>query len=384
MTFAWPWMFLLLPLPWLVWKFLPPAAPGAALRLPQPVTLAQSTRRGATPRWRWLVASCAWLLLVAAAARPQQPAPPQAITHTGRALMLAVDCSGSMAIEDMRFGDTVTSRFAAVKAIAQRFIRQRSGDDVGLILFGTQAYLLTPMTFDVDAVARQMDGAAVGLAGRETAIGDAIVLAVKHLSALPARARVLVLLTDGVNTAGSVAPLDAAKLAKAAGVRIYTIGVGASAQAISVFGMQFPAPDNQLDVKVLAEIANTTGGQFFRASDGNQLAQAYRTIDDLEPLAAAHSLLRPDHEWYPWPLALAMLLGCALLPWRALRAYPSIGGSVHRDVSNERPVRPNLRHPGAGQSGGEPQGAPDGARAAVRDEASSHGRNQPVEDSPST
>jgi Ca-activated chloride channel family protein len=259
-------------------------------------------------------------LLVCAAARPQQLAPPQAIAHSGRALMLAVDCSGSMAIEDMRFGDTVVSRFAAVKAIAQRFIKMRSGDDVGLILFGTHAYLLTPMTFDVDAVARQMDGAAVGLAGRETAIGDAIVLAVKHLAALPARARVLVLLTDGVNTAGSVAPLDAARLAKAAGVRIYTIGVGSDAQTVSAFGMQLSVPGNQLDVRALTQIADETGGRFFRAADGEELAAAYRTIDALEPLATGHSLLRPDREWYPWPLGLALLLGCALLPWRTLLA----------------------------------------------------------------
>jgi Ca-activated chloride channel family protein len=318
MTFAWPWMFLLLPLPWLAWKFLPPAAPGAAMHLPQPVSLASSVKGTNLRRGRLAVAALAWTLLVCAAARPQQPAPPQAITHSGRALMLAVDCSGSMAIEDMRFGDTVVSRFAAVKAIAQHFIKMRSGDDVGLILFGTQAYLLTPLTFDVDAVTKQMRGAAVGLAGRETAIGDAITLAVKHLAALPARARVLVLLTDGVNTAGSVSPLDAARLAKAAGVRIYTIGVGSDTQSVNVFGMQLSASDNALDVQVLAHIADETGGRFFRAADGDELAAAYRTIDALEPLATGHSLLRPDHEWYPWPLGLALLLGCALLPWRSL------------------------------------------------------------------
>ncbi|HEX5961706.1 MAG TPA: VWA domain-containing protein [Rhodanobacteraceae bacterium] len=318
MTFAWPWMFLLLPLPWLVWKFLPPAAPGAALYLPQPIELEPAPSAAQVRHWRARVAAVAWLLLVCAAARPQQPAPPQAITHTGRALMLAVDCSGSMAIEDMRFGDQVVSRFAAVKAIAQRFIQQRSGDDVGLVLFGSHAYLLTPMTFDVAAVAQQMHGAAVGLAGRETAIGDAIVLSVKHLAALPARARVLVLLTDGVNTAGSVTPLDAAKLAKAAGVRIYTIGVGSDAQAISAFGMQLPVPDNQLDAQVLTRIADATGGRFFRAADTDQLAQAYQAIAALEPLAQGKSLFRPDREWYPWPLGLALLLGCIVLPWRAL------------------------------------------------------------------
>jgi len=324
MTFAWPWMFLLLPLPWLAWKFLPPTAPGVALRLPQPVALAQHAAASRIRHWRVWIAALAWGLLVCAVARPQQPAPPQAITHTGRALMLAVDCSGSMAIEDMRFGDTVVSRFAAVKAIAQRFIKLRSGDDVGLVLFGTQAYLMTPMTFDVDAVANQMGGAAVGLAGRETAIGDAIVLAVKHLSALPARARVLVLLTDGVNTSGSVAPLEAAKLAKAAGVRIYTIGVGSSAQTLDAFGFQFAAPDNQLDIQALTQIADTTGGRFFRASDGDQLAAAYQAIDALEPLASGHSLLRPDREWYPWPLALALLLACVLLPWNRGRMRKTV------------------------------------------------------------
>lgn len=319
MTFAWPWMFLLLPLPWLAWKLLPPAAPGVALHLPQHIALSGVSMRPGASRTRMLVAALAWLLLVCAAARPQQPAPPQALTHTGRALMLAVDTSGSMAIEDMRFGDQVVSRFAAVRAIAQRFIAQRSGDDVGLILFGTHAYLLTPLTFDVAAVAKQMSGAAIGLAGRETAIGDAIVLAVKHLQALPARARVLVLLTDGVNTAGSVAPQAAATLAKAAGVRIYTIGVGADAQTLNVFGMPMQAQDSELDVGVLTRLADTTGGRFFRAADVDQLAAAYRTIDALEPLAQGESLLRPNREWYPWPLALAMLLGCGLLPWHALR-----------------------------------------------------------------
>ena len=317
MNFAWPWMFLALPLPWLAWKLLPAAPQRAAIQLPQPISLQHlaSTRPGG-PRWRLVVAALAWLAVVCAAARPQQPAPPQAINNTGRALMLAVDCSGSMAIPDMRWGGQDVSRFAAVKAIAQRFIAQRSGDDVGLILFGTHAYLLTPMTFDVHTVAEQMSGAAIGLAGRETAIGDAIALAVKHLAALPARARVLVLLTDGVNTAGSVDPLAAAKLAKAAGVRIYTIGVGADAQSINVFGFQIAQSDSALDVGTLTQIADATGGRFFRAADGAQLADAYRAIDRLEPLATGHALLRPDHEWYPWPLALALLLGCALLPWQ--------------------------------------------------------------------
>ena len=317
--FAWPWMFALLPLPLAAWWLLPPA-PVAAMRLPHRMTAtrghAQDARRG-----RLLLALLAWLLAVTAAARPQQIAPPEALVRSGRALMLAVDVSGSMAIQDMPLGTQMVSRFAAVKAIAGDFIAQRQGDEVGLVLFGTHAYLLTPLTFDVATVAKQLDGSAIGLAGRETALGDAIVLATKHLAKLPARSRVLVLLTDGVNTAGAVAPLQAAQLAKAAGVRIYTIGIGsAGGETLSVFGTQIPAPDQDLDISTLNSIAQQTGGKFFRASDADQLADAYRAIDALEPLARGDALLRPRQERYPYPLAAALLLGCALLPWRgALR-----------------------------------------------------------------
>ena len=314
--FAWPWVFALLPLPLLAWWLLPPA-PAAAMRLPHRIAATRTHSREAR-RWRVSIAVLAWLLAVTAAARPQQIAPPEALVRSGRALMLAVDVSGSMAIQDMPLGTQVVSRFAAVKAIAGDFVAQRQGDEVGLVLFGTHAYLLTPLTFDVATVAKQLDGAAIGLAGRETALGDAIVLATKHLSKLPARSRVLVLLTDGVNTAGAVAPLQAAQLAKAAGVRIYTIGIGsAGGETLSVFGMQIPAPDQDLDVSTLNSIAQQTGGKFFRAADADQLADAYRAIDRLEPLARGDALLRPREERYPYPLVAALLLGCALLPWRS-------------------------------------------------------------------
>jgi len=321
--FAWPWMFALLPLPLLAWWVLPPA-PAAAMRLPHRIASTRTRSRNAS-RWRLLLAALAWLLAVTAAARPQQIAPPEALVRSGRALMLAVDVSGSMAIQDMPLGAQMVSRFAAVKAIAGDFVARRQGDEVGLVLFGTHAYLLTPLTFDVVTVAKQLDGAAIGLAGRETALGDAIVLATRHLAKLPASARVLVLLTDGVNTAGSVAPLDAARLAKAAGVRIYTIGIGsAGGETLSVFGMQVPAPDQDLDISTLSSIAQQTGGKFFRAADADQLADAYHAIDAIEPLARGDALLRPREERYPYPLAAALLLGCTLLPWRsALRVVPA-------------------------------------------------------------
>ncbi|MEO6967023.1 MAG: VWA domain-containing protein [Rhodanobacteraceae bacterium] len=319
-TFAWPWVFLMLPLPWLLRHALPPAPSSVALRLPHRIKLTNTPKSGGGYRWRVWLAALAWLLAVTAAARPQQLAPPEALARSGRALMLAVDCSGSMAIEDMPMGSDIVSRFAAVKAIAGDFIAQRKGDEVGLVLFGSNAYLLTPLTFDVATVAKQLDGAAIGLAGRETAIGDAIVLATRHLSKLPARSRVLVLLTDGVNTAGNVAPLDAAKLAAAAGVRIYTIGIGSSGgETLSVFGLRLPAPDENLDTDTLGKIASETGGKFFHAGDADQLADAYRSIDALEPLARGKALLRPREERYPWSLGAALLLSCLLVPWRALR-----------------------------------------------------------------
>ncbi|WEN16088.1 VWA domain-containing protein [Rhodanobacter sp. AS-Z3] len=307
--FAWPWMIVLLPLPWLLRHWLRPAAPGQALHLPQPgVRLASVAGRRAQGASPWLLA-LAWLCLLAAAARPQWIGPPQPQQRSGRALMLAVDLSGSMHTGDMQLAGQQVSRFAAVEAIAGDFISRRHGDEMGLILFGSQAFLVTPLTYDLSAVRAQLEGAAVGLAGTETAIGDAIGVAVKRLSALPEQARVLVLLTDGVNNAGSIAPRDAARAAKAAGVRIYTIGVGATQMRIpGFFGSQLVNPSADLDAKMLTDIAEQTGGRFFRATDSRELADAYRAIDALEPMPQHGPALRPRHELFRWPLLASILL----------------------------------------------------------------------------
>lgn len=305
--FAWPWVFWLMPLPWLARRMLAPATPGPALHLPQPgVDLTafngHPVRRGAL----WLLA-LAWLCLLGAAARPQWVGPPQAQRHSGRALLLAVDLSGSMRTPDMTLAGQAVSRFAAVKAIAGNFIDRRQGDEMGLILFGSRAFLVTPLTYDLSAVRAQLQGAAVGLAGTETAIGDAVAIAVKRLSALPEQARVLVLLTDGVNNAGAISPLEAARAAKAAGVRIYTVGIGATRMRIpGFFGSQMVNPSADLDVSMLTQMADETGGRFFRATDSGELADAYRAIDALEPMPQTGPTLRPRREWYPWPLAAAL------------------------------------------------------------------------------
>lgn len=326
---AWPWVFALAPLPWLAWRGLRPASPLRALRLPHPAALA-ALPAGAGMRRRphgrtWLLL-LAWLALLLAAARPQWLGAPQPFARSGRALMLAVDLSGSMNTPDMHIGGQAVSRFAAVEAIASDFVGRRHGDQVGLILFGTRAYLVTPLTFDLHAVAAQLQGAAVGLAGRETAIGDAIAVAVRRLRRLPQQARVLILLTDGVNTAGSIDPRRAARIAAAAHVRIYTIGIGADRMQVpGLFGPQTVNPSADLDVDMLTAIASETGGRFFRATDTAQLADAYRTIGRLEPVAGRAHLLRPRRELFRWPLllaVLALLLAALPAPLRARGVQP--------------------------------------------------------------
>ncbi|MCX7515073.1 VWA domain-containing protein [Frateuria hangzhouensis] len=316
--FAWPWLALLLPLPWLLRRWLRPLPPGQALHLPHPgVTLTAIERNPGRGRASWWLA-LAWLCLVAAATRPQWVGPPQAQQRSGRAMLLAIDLSGSMRTEDMRLAGQDVSRFEAVEAIASDFIARRAGDELGLVLFGSRAFLVTPLTYDLGAVLAQLKGAAVGLAGTETAIGDAIAVAVKRLAGLPQQARVLVLLTDGVNNAGSISPAQAAEAAKAAGVRIYTIGVGATRMRVpDFFGMRVVNPSADLDEAMLTQIANETGGRFYRATDTHELAGAYRAIDALEPMPQHGPTLRPRHELFRWPLGAAMLLFAGALLARA-------------------------------------------------------------------
>jgi Ca-activated chloride channel family protein len=308
----------LLPLPWLLRRWLRPLPPGQALHLPHPgVALAAIERQPGRGRANWWLA-LAWLCLVAAAARPQWVGPPQAQQRSGRAMLLAIDLSGSMRTEDMQLAGQDVSRFEAVEAIAGDFITRRAGDELGLVLFGSRAFLVTPLTYDLDAVHAQLKGAAVGLAGTETAIGDAIGVAVKRLAGLPQQARVLVLLTDGVNNAGNIAPEQAAAAAKAAGVRVYTIGVGATRMRVpDFFGMRMVNPSADLDEAMLTRIANQTGGRFFRATDTRALAEAYRAIDALEPMPQHGPVLRPRQELFRWPLGAALLLFALALLARA-------------------------------------------------------------------
>lgn len=321
---AWPWLWLALPLPWLAQRVLPIArSRGTALRLPGTDTAAVLAVRGRHGRGAGLLAWLAWTLLVLAASRPQSLGPAQQPPSSGRGLFIALDLSGSMSEPDMTLGGNRVERLTAAKAVLADFLDRRAGDRVGLVVFGERAYVLTPLTRDLGTVRAQLSDSVVNLAGRSTAIGDAIALAVKRLSRLPKGERVLVLLTDGVSNAGMLDPLAAAQLARKAGVRIHTIAFGGDGDTVSVFGMPITLPggDDDVDEDTLRQISALTGGQMFRARDADELAAIYREIDRLEPVAQAGRSWRPKIERYPAVLLAALAVATLAWAWpRARRA----------------------------------------------------------------
>jgi Ca-activated chloride channel family protein len=317
--FVWPWAFLLLILPWLVYKLAPPAlaAEEAALWVPSLSAFgAVRDRQKKVRRWGWqlFLAVFCWLLLVSATARPQWLGEPIELPVSGRDLLLAVDLSGSMQTEDFRLGSQNVDRLTALKVVASDFIQRRVGDRLGLILFGEQAYVQTPLTFDRRTVGLLLNESAIGLAGDRTSIGDAIGLAVKRLKQGEGKEQILILLTDGANTAGQLTPLKAAELASREGLKIYTIGIGADAMEVrSFFSSRTVNPSADLDEATLTAIATTTGGRYFRARDTEQLAEIYAELDRLEPVEREHDVYRPVSELYFWPLGLALFCGAGLI-----------------------------------------------------------------------
>jgi Ca-activated chloride channel family protein len=258
-----------------------------------------------------------WLLLLTAAARPTWIGEPVELPNSGRDLMMAVDISGSMQVEDMQVGQTLVSRVDAVRQVGADFISHRTGDRLGLILFGSNAYVQSPLSFDTATVKRFLAEAQIGFAGKETAIGDAIGLAVKRLKERPAESRVLILLTDGQDNASSVKPLDAAQLAAKLGIRIYTIGIGADALTLpglfgSSFGSRQVNPSAELDEAGLKEIARLTGGEYFRARNPQELVNIYHLLDQLEPVEQENTMYRPRQALGYLPLLGALLISFLL------------------------------------------------------------------------
>lgn len=264
-----------------------------------------------------IILSFIWVLLVLAVMRPQLVDQFTSIQNQGYDLMLAVDISGSMRALDFSTNEEIISRLDMTKIVVGKFVRERVGDRVGLILFGEQAYLHVPLTLDTLSIGHMLNNAVSGMAGDATSIGDAIGLAVRNLRERPEGSRILVLLTDGEDTASSIPPLEAAKLAKQYHIRIYTIGVGKEGSV--------PYPDDRggvamvqmsLNEMLLKDIAQITNGQYFRATDGDTLAQIYGKINTLEKTIseANEYLIREPLYRYPLGIAAVLFLALCMIP----------------------------------------------------------------------
>lgn len=305
LEFVTPMAFLLLPLPWLVRRLLPAVQQQiASIRVPF-FSLLRTLDAGAPAmmsgsRASLLSLTLLWLCLVVACARPQWIGDAVELPATGRDLLLAVDISNSMNEPDMAIDGRRVRRVDMVKYVVADFIERRRGDRIGLILFGSQAYLQAPLTFDVDTVKTFLMEAQLGFAGPSTAIGDALGLAVKRLRERPENHRVVILLTDGRNESGSIDPQQAANLAAQAGVRVYTIGVASRRYS------------RMIDGDAMQAIAQSTGGEFFHAEDQADLAEIYQHIEQLEAMEQQGKSFRPVKELYYWPLAIALLLSALI------------------------------------------------------------------------
>jgi Ca-activated chloride channel family protein len=310
--FAWIWVLVILPLPLIIYFTFPRKATSesAALLVPNYLKVhsngEKSQRKSSS---RLYLAGLIWCCLVVAAARPQWLGEPVSIPNEGRDLMIAVDLSGSMKQADMRINGREVNRLVMTKYVLKDFIERRVGDRLGLILFADTAYLQAPLTFDRETVKTLLDESVLGLVGERTAIGDAIGLAVKRFDDKEESNRVLILLTDGRNTAGNITPEQANELAIDKGITVYTIGLGAEIQEVpSVFGRRTINPSQDLDEKLLLEIAKSTGGQYFRARDTQELESIYATLDKLEPIEGEGQMLRPLTALFYLPLLLALVL----------------------------------------------------------------------------
>ncbi|USH01735.1 VWA domain-containing protein [Grimontia kaedaensis] len=309
---AWWWALLLLPLPWLVYRFVRPIPRPAAIHLPQLPQGLGSQQTGS--RLRIVLMSLLWISLVAALTRPVWYGDPIQIQPEHRDMMLAVDLSGSMEIEDMLLpSGGAINRLDAVKHVLSEFIGKRDGDRLGLVLFADHGYLQTPLTLDRNTVAQQLERAVLGLIGKQTAIGEGLGVATKTFIDSKAPQRVIILLSDGANTAGVIDPLEAAKLAKEYDVTIYTVGVGAEEmRQRSLFGSRVVNPSQDLDERMLLAIAQSTGGEYFRARNPEELEKIYQIIDQLEPISTVQQTWRPRDEMFRYPLALALLLSALI------------------------------------------------------------------------
>lgn len=322
LSLTWWWVLALIPAPWFARKILP-ASTGidSAVYVPllngnradSPVE-SRSNLLGRICLW------CFWICLVLALSRPYWIGEPTHRSISGRDIMLAIDISGSMQEADMRIDNRRASRLEVLKMVVSNFIQRREGDRIGLILFGTKAYTYVPLTFDIDALNQLLGDISSGLAGRLTAIGDAIGIAVKTLGDQASKHKVLILVTDGSNTAGMNSPLAAASIAAHQGMTIYTIGVGNDAEAMrELLNQNNIGPGTELNEPLLRQIATVSGGRYFRARDSHSLQRIYQTLDRLQPAEIATRLHRPQLDLFAVPLGCGLAFLLAFMIYEVYR-----------------------------------------------------------------
>lgn len=332
---AWPLAFLLpsLLLWALIWRHQRRDGDGgAALRFPSLAGVAPLRRSWRLRLLRPLAALRPLILLLLALAllRPQLGHRDRTLWRHGVDIMLAVDTSGSMQALDLdadRAIDRRRNRLEVVRQVMHDFIQRRENDQLGLVVFGTHAFTQCPLTLDHAMLTGLMDRVRIGVAGDSTALGMGLAAAVQRLQKSRAKSRVVVLLTDGSNNAGSISPQQAAQIARALKVKVYTVGAGTQGKAPflvdTVFGKQVSQIDADLDEATLKEIASLTGGAYFRAEDGQALARVYQQIDALERHdIAMQASMRWDEafSWLVLPALILLLLeiGLRLGPLRRL------------------------------------------------------------------
>jgi Ca-activated chloride channel family protein len=310
------WALIALPLPLLVyWLPAKKQIQAAPLRMPTVIKGVQTQDFAPEKKKTSLVIlSIIWLLVVFASTQPQWLGEAVNVPTEGREMMIAVDLSGSMQVEDMTLNGRSVNRLDMLKVLLGEFIERRNGDRLGLILFGDDAYMQTPMTFDRKTVQQMLDETVLGLVGKQTAIGDAIALAVKRFDEKKDSNRVLLLLTDGQNTAGKITPEQALELAVAKNITIYSIGIGADVMIQnSLFGARRVNPSSELDEESLQRLADETGGYYFRARASEDMSKIYQLLDELEPVEQEQQQMRPLTALYYWPLGLALLISLVTL-----------------------------------------------------------------------
>lgn len=319
-SFLSPFVILLLPLPWIIRRVLKPAPEGSklvgAIRVPffkrlEKISNGKASSSKTNPWWAIL----AWLCLLVASMRPVWLGQPVPVQNNARNIMLALDVSGSMGEEDFDLKGQPVTRLEMLKTLTDDFIQSRTGDNVGLVIFGSEAYVYAPLSPDIKTLRELNSEIGIGIAGTQTAIGEALALATQNSASVPAESRIVILMSDGYANAGSVNVEDGLKLAKNQGVKVYTVGIGSTAKLVQdFFGMVQVNPSLDLDEETLKKIADETGGKYFRAKSTEDLSEIYTLINELEPIEQNEHFITPRKELFYWSLLAGMI--CFLMAIR--------------------------------------------------------------------